>query len=680
MSDVQTSVTQAVQARAAMTGRLPVPQMTLFRTWLHKTAGLSFDDYNAMWRWSVTDLDAFWRSIWDYHAIESATPFDRVLEVEQMPGATWFKGAQVNYARQVFRHVDAAEAAGQPAIIGENESGEIREIGWPELRRQAFALAVTLREFGVGPGDRVAAYLPNIPEAVIAFLACSSLGAVWSMCAPDMGFQAVLDRFSQIEPKVLIAVDGVRYAGKSLDRGALVEQLQVGLPTLEATVIIRTPHATTHLAAALDFDEAVSRGDEQVTSFKPAWLGFDHPIWILYSSGTTGLPKPIVHGQGGTLLAAMSNGKHNDLGASYTENNHGERFHWFTSTGWVMWNAQVEGLLSGTTICLYDGSPSGPKEHPDWSILWRFAARHKVTFLGAGAAFYTNCMKAGLDLAGCGDLSAVRALGSTGSPLPEEVQLWGVRQFEAIGTADIWWFNVSGGTDLIGAFCTGNRELPLVPGRMQCRQLGAAVEAWNDAGEPVVEGVGELVCIRPTPGMPLYFWGDQDDRRCRSSYFERFDGVWCHGDWIEVKDDGSCVIYGRSDATVNRHGVRMGTSEIYAAVESLPEVLDSIVLDLQYLGQDSALVLFVVLREGAHLDDAIVARINEAVRSALSPRFLPDEVIQAPAIPRTLSGKKQEIPLKRIFQGHDPSTVINRDVMANPEVIEWYVAHQIKHK
>jgi acetoacetyl-CoA synthetase len=652
----------------------PKPQLRRYQEWLATQLGLHFKNYHDLWLWSVTDLEAFWRSIWIYDAIESPTPFEAALCVDRMPGAVWFKGAQVNYARHVFRHADAAHAAGQPAIVSENELGEIREMSWPELKRQVASLAVTLRDLGVERGDRVAAYLSNGPEAVVAFLACASVGAIWSLCAPDMGAPAIVDRFSQIQPKILIALDGVHYAGKASDRSAMVMQLQAALPTLRASLVLESPHASRRVPGALKFGDAISRAGHEVNVFEPDWLPFDHPLWVLYSSGTTGLPKPIVQGHGGVLLTTLASGKHTDLGASYAEETLGERYHWFTSTGWVMWNGQISGLLGGTTICLYDGSPFGSKDSPDWSVLWRFAARHKVTFFGAGAAFYGNCMKASLRLSGCGDLSAIRALGTTGSPLPEEVQNWGTRQFEAVGVPQIWWCNISGGTDLSGTFCTGNRELAQTPGEMQCRQLGAAVEAWNEHGSPVLDEVGELVCVRPIPGMPLYFWGDEDGRRYHSSYFDMFPGIWRHGDWIKITSSGSCIIYGRSDATINRHGVRMGTSEIYAAVEALAEVTDSLVLDLEYLGRESRLLLFVVLRPGFVLDDVLKSRIAAAIRGNLSPRFVPDEITQAPEIPRTLSGKKQEVPLKKLFLGHPPAKVINREVMANPQSIDWYLA------
>ncbi|HEY8710179.1 MAG TPA: acetoacetate--CoA ligase, partial [Burkholderiaceae bacterium] len=408
---------------------------------------------------------------------------------------------------------------------------------------------------------------------------------------------------------------------------------------------------------------------------EPLWLPFGHPLWIVYSSGTTGLPKPIVHGHGGTVIVALALANlHNDIGCSYQDNSRGERYHWYSSTGWVMWNAQAAGLLLGTTCCIYDGNPGGSKDKPDWSTLWRFASELGVTFFGAGAAFFANCMKAGVDLASCGDLSAVRALGTTGSPLSPEVQNWGTQQFERIGRKDIWWCNISGGTDFAGAFIGGNRELPQVPGEMQCRLLGCAVQAWNEQGEPVINEVGELVCTEPIPSMPLYFWGDEGNKRYLSSYFDMYPGVWRHGDWLKITPSGSCIIYGRSDATINRHGLRMGTSELYSAVEALPEVLDSMVVDLEYLGRDSYMPLFVVLRTGVELDHAMKAKINEAIKTALSPRFIPNDIFQVAEVPRTLSGKKQELPIKKLLLGQPIEKVINKEAMANPGCLEWYVA------
>ncbi len=666
-----------------------VPQIRLYQNWLRQERGLYFDSYDALWRWSVDDLEAFWQSIWDYFGLFSPTPHGAVLANPRMPGATWFPGAQFNYARQVFRHVDAAHAAGFAAIVSHNEKtlerGAARSLSWPELRRQVASLALHLQAQGVVPGDRVAAYLPNVPEAMVAFLATVSIGGVWSICAPDMGNNAVLDRFRQIEPKVLIACDGIRYGGRDQDRMAVVADLRAALPSVRHLLVLDNLGT---LAAAeggsadyTHFAVAIQRDDAATLAFEPMWLPFDHPLWIVYSSGTTGLPKPIVHGHGGTVIVGLALiSLHNDLGSSYAANSRGERYHWYSSTGWIMWNAQGFGLLLGTTCCLFDGSPGGAtvdaagnKQAPDWTTLWRFASDVDATFFGAGAAFFANCLKAGVDLASCGDLTHVRALGTTGSPLSEEAQAWGTEQLGRLGTPDIWWCNMSGGTDFAGAFIGGNRELPLVPGEMQCRLMGCSVEAWNEQGQPVVGTVGELVCTKPIPSMPLYFWGDAGNQRYLSSYFDMYPGVWRHGDWLKIGGNGGCIIYGRSDATINRYGLRMGTSELYRAVEALPEVLDSMVVDLEYLGRDSYMPLFVVLREGVALDEAMQIKLNNAIKTALSPRFVPNAIFQVAEIPRTLSGKKQELPVKKLLLGQPLEKVVNREAMANPACLDWYV-------
>ncbi len=661
-----------------------IPQMRLFTGWLERERGLVFADYDALWKWSTTDLDAFWQAIWDYFDLTSPTPHTAVLANDVMPGAEWFPGAQMNYAQQVMRHVDAAHAAGLPAVVSRNERGQHRELSWPELRRQVASLALHLKAHGVEPGDRVAAYLPNVPEAMVACLATVSIGGIWSVCAPDMGTPAVLDRFAQIEPKVLIACDGVTYGGRDHDRTAVVAELRAALPSLRHLIVhenLGGLPAHEGLAGAARFTDATARDDAAVKAFEPMWLPFDHPLWIVYSSGTTGLPKPIVHGHGGTIIVMLALATlHNDIGCSYAPNSFGERFHWYSSTGWIMWNCQITGLLAGTTCCIYDGNPGGTRDKPDWGTLWRFAAETKTTFFGAGAAFYANCMKAGIELSQWPELARVRSLGTTGSPLSEDVQRWGTAQFKKLGVAEIWWCNISGGTDFAGAFIGGSRELPQVPGEMQCRMLGSAVEAWDEAGRPVIGEVGELVCTRPIPSMPVKFWGDPGNVRYQSSYFDMYPGgngkpaVWRHGDWLKINANGGCIIYGRSDATINRHGLRMGTSELYSAVEALPEVLDSMVVDLEYLGRESWMPLFVVLREDAVLDDALRARLNTAIRNALSPRFLPDEIFQVPEIPRTLSGKKQELPIKKLLLGQPIDTVVNRDAMANPSSLAWYEA------
>jgi len=681
-----------------------VPQIRLYQNWLRDQRGLSFDRYNDLWRWSVTELDAFWQSVWDYFELESPTPHTAVLEKNVMPGAVWFAGAKANYAHQVLRHVQPAHEAGFDAVICRNEKGAEVTLSWPELRRQVAAMALHLQAQGVQPGDRVAAYLPNIPETIVAFLATISVGGVWSICAPDMGTHAVLDRFKQIEPKVLIACDGVSYGGRDFDRMGVVQELRDALPSVQH-VILHDNLGTADLAhcevgASMRLSAITARRDDAVDAFEPLWLPFDHPLWIVYSSGTTGLPKPIVHGHGGTVIVALANKiLHNDVGCSYHPNSWGERFHWYSSTGWVMWNAQVAGLLNGVTCVLYDGNPGGSKDNPDWGILWRLASDLKVTYFGAGAAFFANCQKAGVELSQCGDLSRVRALGSTGSPLSPETQMWGSEQFKKLGT-DIWWCNISGGTDFAGAFVGGQRELPLEPGVMQCRLLGCAVESWNEAGEPVQGEVGELVCTQPIPSMPLFFWGDPHNARYLASYFEMYPaghgrrpgggdgpasmgGVWRHGDWLRIgnaQGEGEgCVIFGRSDATINRHGLRMGTSELYSAVEALPEVMDSMVVDLEYLGKESYMPLFVVLRSGTVLDDALKAKLNNAIKVALSPRFIPNEIFQVSEIPRTLSGKKQELPIKKLMLGQPLDKVVNKDAMANPACLDWYVALARQH-
>ena len=695
-----------------------VPQIRLYQDWLRDQRGLSFPTYHELWRWSITDLDAFWQSIWDYFKMQSPTPHTAVLAKNVMPGAVWFPGAKTNYAHQVLRHVQPAHAAGFPAVISRNEKGQHREISWPELRRQVASMALHLQAQGVQPGDRVAAYLPNIPEAMVAFLATVSIGGVWSICAPDMGTNAVLDRFKQIEPKVLIAVDGVSYGGRDFDRMTVVQELKDALPSVQHVVLhdnLGTADlASCDVAASVRMSAVVARHDEAVAAFEPMWLPFDHPLWIVYSSGTTGLPKPIVHGHGGTVIVALANKiMHNDVGCSYHPNSWGERFHWYSSTGWVMWNAQVAGLLNGVTCVIYDGNPGGSKDNPDWGLLWRLASEQGVTFFGAGAAFYANCQKAGIELSHCGDLSRIRALGTTGSPLSPETQVWGTEQFRQVRAKhgdlfkgqDIWWCNISGGTDFAGAFVGGHRELPQEPGVMQCRELGCAVEAWNEAGEPVTGEVGELVCTQPIPSMPLYFWNDKDNARYLASYFEMYPaghgrkpgggdgppemgGVWRHGDWLRIGDakgqGEGCVIFGRSDATINRHGLRMGTSELYSAVEALPETMDSMVVDLEYLGKESYMPLFVVLRTGATLDDALKAKLDNAIKTALSPRFIPNEIFQVAEIPRTLSGKKQELPIKKLMLGQPLEKVVNKDAMANPACLDWYVnlarEHQEKNR
>ncbi|MGZ5130497.1 MAG: acetoacetate--CoA ligase [Caldimonas sp.] len=664
----------------------PEPQILRYTRWLRETRGLDFDatttsGYGRLWRWSCNDLGGFWQSIWDWFGIESPTPHDTVLVEAKMPGARWFPGARVNYAQQVFRHADPAHAAGHPAIVFRDEAmherGETLEIVWPELRRQVASLAAALRAMGVQPGDRVCAFLPNAPQTAVAFLACASLGAVWSVCSADTGTMAVLDRFRQIEPKVLIACAGYAYGGARHDRMPVLHELLAGLPGVRDVVLWRNGDQEADAAGLAangrtvhDFDALVA-GD---AAFEPAWLPFDHPLWIVYSSGTTGLPKAIVHGHGGVMLEGLKIGLHNNLGPSVLT---GDRFHWYASTGWIMWNCQIAGLLGGTTICLYDGSPAGRAGVADWSTLWRFVAATGVTFFGAGAAFYASCLKAGVEPAAAADLSRLRGIGSTGSPLAIECYRWVWEKLPKVDGKDIWLTPMSGGTDFAGAFIAGLPTLPVVEGEMQCRCLGASVEAWSEPdaegrGRALVDEVGELVCTQPMPSMPLCFWGDVDGRRYHDSYFDMYPGVWRHGDWIRITPRGGAIIYGRSDATINRHGIRMGTAELYRAVEAVPEVLDSLVVDLEYLGRESYMPLFVVLRDGLVLDAALTQRIKAGVKVALSARHVPNEIFQVAAIPRTLSGKKMELPVKKLLLGTPADEVFKAGGMATPESIAWF--------
>ncbi|MBL8346473.1 MAG: acetoacetate--CoA ligase, partial [Rubrivivax sp.] len=630
-------------SNASAAGTVPAPVNTVvLRQWLERERGVQLADYEALRRWSVADVAVFWQAMWDYFDLRSPTPIQRVLADASMPGARWFEGAQINYAAQVQRHAAGCAAASVPAILFRNErlmaEGHTLEIGWAEVADQAAALAASLRGLGVQRGDRVAAYLPNIPEAMIAFLACASLGAIWSLTAPDMGVGTVRDRFRQIEPKVLFACDGTVYGGKAADRRALVKELIGELPSVETLVLVPYLERAGATAAG-GFDASglharVREWSELLSHPKrvaPEPVPFDHPLWIVYSSGTTGLPKPIVHGHGGVVLEMLKTQTfHLNLQPSTRAlgagGEGGERHFWYSSTGWVMWNLAVSVLLGGTTSCVYEGHPG----HPGPEALWRFAEATRATFFGAGAAYYSGCMKAGLSPRRVVDVSRLRALGSTGSPLPPEAYEWGTREVRA----DVWWAVVSGGTDVASAFLGGTPELPTVPGEMQARCLGADVQAWDETGRPLDDEVGELVCTQPMPSMPLFFWGDADGRRYRDSYFDMYPGgngkpaVWRHGDWLRITKSGGAIVYGRSDATLNRHGHRLGTSELYRVVEGLPEVLDSLVVDIEFLGRPSFMPLFVVLREGHTLDDRLREALRQLIREQLSPRFLPDEIVQ----------------------------------------------------
>jgi len=632
-----------------------------YQRWLAQRRGLRFDGYDALWCWSVDDPAAFWQSIWDYFDLQTDAPVSSVLSDAPMPGARWFEGARLNYVQQVLRHA----RADRPAIRYAGEAVPLSDMSWAELQRQVAGVATSLRAMGVGPGDRVAAYLPNVPQTVVAFLATASIGAIWSVCAPEMGPVAVLDRFRQIEPKVLFAVAGYRHGGRGHDRSEVLRELLAGLPSVQHWVLVKQPGAASEMSmpgpTQHRWDDLLRRPAElQIES-----LPFDHPLWVVYSSGTTGLPKPIVHGHGGIVVEHLKMlGLHCNLRA-------GDVFHWYSSSGWIMWNVQVGGLLAGATIALYDGSPGWP----DFGRLWRFVDEAGVTAFGAGAAFFGNCIKAGIEPARIAELSRLQMLGSTGSPLPPEAYEW-IRQRVR---DDLWINPIAGGTDFAGAFVGGNPTLPVYAGEMQCRCLGAKVEAFDEAGKPMIDEVGELVCTAPLPSMPLYLWGDADGRRLHESYFDLYPGVWRHGDWVRITPRGGAIIYGRSDATINRHGIRMGTSELYRLVDDEPEVLDSLVVDLEYLGRDSWMTLFVVLREGRVLDGELIERLKRRIRAGLSPHHVPTEIVQAPEVPRTLSGKKMEVPIKKLMLGQPMERVVNPDAMANAQCLDWYRDFAARH-
>ncbi|MCW0236579.1 MAG: acetoacetate--CoA ligase [Ferrovibrio sp.] len=633
--------------------RIRRSQLRRYMDWLARERGLVFADYDALWQWSVTDVEAFWASLWDYFQIRAHKPYSRVLGRRTMPGAEWFTGAELNFAEEVFRH----ETDQKPAILYSSETQPLKEMSWHDLRGQAGAMAAHLRRIGVKRGDRVVAYAPNTPETIIAFLAVISIGAVWSVCSPDMGLNAVLDRFRQIEPVAIFAVPSSHYNGKFIDKGDVLAALVAELPTVKNLVLM--PGETTH---ALPGRVALARWAEIVAApvdLQIESVPFDHPLWVVYSSGTTGLPKPIVHGHGGIVVVIMAMmALHNDIAAD-------DIFHWYSSTGWIMWNAQVSGLLVGATIAIYDGSPSWP----DWNRLWQFVGEVKATFFGAGAAFYANCQKAGVEPRKVADLSGLRTVGSTGSPLSEDSYAW---IYDQLGK-DIWLTPISGGTDFAGAFVAGCVLKPVYAGEMQVRCLGADIQAFDDNGRPLQDEVGELVCVAPIPSMPLFLWNDPDGKRYHDSYFDMYPGIWRHGDWIRITPRGGAIIYGRSDATINRYGLRLGTSEIYRAVEELPEMLDSLVVDLEYLGRDSYMPLFVVLRPGLTLDAALKDRINQAIRKAVSARFVPNDIFQVSEVPRTLSGKKLEVPVKKILLGQAADKVSNPGTMANPGSLAWFV-------
>ena len=632
--------------------RVQASTMAAFERHIAQTSGMTFADYNAMWDWSVSDLEGFWAAIWDFFDIRAGTPYKRIITDHTMPGTKWCDGAKLNYADNILHH--AEQRPNDPALISMSETLGRSELSWGELRAQVASVAAHLRSMGVEQGDRVVAVLPNSEVALIALLATASIGAAWSLCAPDMGHVAILDRFKQIAPKVFIAQDGYVHAGKQVDRREVLAQITKDLPSVAQFVT---------LPVVGDLPEGHVTWDSLLhddVPFEATQVPFDQPLWIVYSSGTTGNPKPIVHGHGGILLEAAKQSLHHDLTAN-------DRFCWLTSSGWIMWNAQWMALGQGATVCLYDGAPN----HPDMLAVWRFVADEKLTYFGAGAAYFAGCLKAGISPQSTLDFSNLRSLGSTGSPLSADAYDWIYREVKE----DVWLAPISGGTDLAGAFVLGHPAMPVRAGEMQCRALGNAVRSFDPDGNELIGEVGELVCTEPLPSMPLFFWGDDDGSRLFDSYYDTYPGVWRHGDWISIDKNGASVIYGRSDATINRKGLRLGSSEIYQAVEGLEEVLDSLVIDLEFLGRDSFMPLFVVPAQGVAFDDALKTKINNAIRKGVSARFVPNEIIEVTEIPRTLSGKKLEVPVKKLLLGGDPARVVNRDSMANPASFDFFIAY-----
>ncbi len=632
--------------------------MTAFRRFAAQRHGRQFADYNALWRWSTAQPETFWGEVAQFFDVAVHDGPTAILPDRVMPGAQWFPGATLNYAEQALRH-GPGKGEDDIAVLFRREDARTERLTYGQLRTQVAAVRTGLADLGVGVGDRVVALLPNSPQALVAFLATASLGAIWSSCSPDFGVQAVAERFTQIQPSVLIAVDGYRYNGRPFDIRPTVASLQGKLPGLRATVLVPYLDDPADLMRPPDRSPPSVTWDDLLTTNGHAELQFravpfDHPLWVLYSSGTTGLPKGIVHGHGGIVLEHLKAlSLHNDLGP-------GERFFWFTTTGWMMWNFLVGGLLVGSTIVLYDGSPN----HPDLSALWRIAAEEGVTYFGTSAPYLQSCLKADLHPAAAHDLTALRILGSTGAPLTPEGFRWIADELPGVQIASI-----SGGTDLCTAFVGAAPDVPVWLGELSCRTLGSAVAAYDETGREVVDEVGELVITAPMPSMPVFFWNDPDGSRLREAYFADFPGVWRHGDWIRITPRGSAVIYGRSDSTLNRGGVRMGTSEFYRVVETVPEIEDSLVIDTSGAGtSDGQLLCFVVLTPDVELAD-IEPRLRRELRTQLSPRHVPDRFVVIDEVPRTLNGKKCEVPVKKILTGTPPEQAVSRDALRNPDAL-----------
>ncbi|HEU5140556.1 MAG TPA: acetoacetate--CoA ligase [Bacillales bacterium] len=628
-----------------------------YMEWLKDHKQLHFEDYDALWTWSVTKIEDFWGSLWEYFDIQASTPYRNVLPERKMPGAKWFEGARLNYTEHIFRNGKLNETA----IKEQSELRPLQEMTWQTLQDRVASFAAGLKAAGIGKGDRVVAYMPNIAESVIAFLASASIGAIWSSCSPDFGSPTVIDRFQQIEPRFLIAVDGYRYGGKDFDRMATVRKIQDAIPTLEKTVLLPYLNGNPDIQSlqnAESWDLFIGRHENASLTYEQ--VPFDHPLWVLFSSGTTGLPKAIVQGQGGILL------EHLKLAAFHMDLKPASRFFWFTTTGWMMWNVVVGGLLTGSTILLYDGSPG----YPNLNTMWKFAEDTGMNVFGTSASYLLSCRNEELIPKDKFDLSELQSIASTGSPLPPEGFAWVYENVKE----DLWLASASGGTDLCTAFVAGSPNLPVYAGEIQCRTLGANIEAYDEGGHALIDEVGELVITEPMPSMPVFFWNDENGERYFNSYFDMYSGIWRHGDWIKVTERGSCQIYGRSDSTINRGGIRMGTSEIYSAVENVEEVADSLVIDISNEKGQAFMPLFVVLKDGAKLDDTLKRKISQRVRENCSPRHVPNEIYEIKEVPRTLNGKKLEVPIKKLLMGVSLEKAANQDALNNPEALEYFIA------
>lgn len=630
-----------------------------YMKWLKANKNLSFHNYHSLWKWSVDELEAFWESLLEYFNIKMENSYQTVLTTHQMPGGKWFKEATINYTEHIFK--DLEKKADKIAIIHASEDRATSEVTWRQLYHDTVALQGTLIKLGVTKGDRVAAYVANTYETIVSFLATASLGAIWSSASPDFGTQSVIDRFKQIEPKVMITVDGYRYNGKPFDRLSIIKSIQQELPSLSATIVIpflqENPKVDDLVHAVHWKDAILATQKDRTLSYE--YVPFNDPLWILFSSGTTGKPKPIVQSQGGILLEHLKAVTfHVDLKAD-------DRFFWFTTTGWMMWNFLVGGLLSKGTIILYDGSPV----YPDRNMLWKFAQDTKMTVLGTSASFITDSMKNNVTPGSQFDLSHLKSISSTGSPLPPEGFKWCYEHVKK----DLWIASISGGTDVCTAFILGSPTLPVYAGELQCRGLGAKIESFNDKGETLIDEVGELVLTEPLPSMPIYFWNDKDGKRLHESYFDVFPGIWCHGDYLKVTQRGTCIIYGRSDATINRGGIRIGTSEIYRVIDQVDEVNDSLIVDIPINKSESIVPLFIKMKEQVRLTESVKKEIIKKIREQCSPRHAPTELYEVNDLPKTLNGKKLEIPVKRILMGHPVDQVVNKDSLANPESLEYFV-------